>query len=227
MNKVLNDKFNRIKTKLYARCSCIGSSLAAAPRLRWEVSFLLGLVVTIVLTTNCSSFAAAAAQVRADTLRLHVQAASDSPADQLLKLKVRDAVLQQAQQLFQDCPNQAAAKKAALAGLPKMQLAAEQVVAQQGAACSVRVKITRMSFPTTHYKTFSLPAGPYDALRVELGAAKGHNWFCVLYPALCLPAAQSNSPAAWPTAQEQQLVSGGYTIRFALLELLQKLGSNG
>ncbi len=223
MSVILKSSCTKVLRKICAQFRTVWAALASSRRMRWEISVLLGTILAVVLTAQCSSFASTAARVRQDTLRLHVQAASDSPADQLLKLRVRDAVLQQAARIFMDCPDQAAAKKAAAAALPQIQLAVERAVAQQGASCPVRVYITRMSFPTTHYQHFSLPAGPYDALRVELGKARGHNWFCVLYPALCLPAAGLDSPTAWPTQQEQQLVSSGCTVRFAVLEWWQHL----
>lgn len=97
MNEVLKGKSTNWKAKFCAGWQGIWTRLAADRRLRWEVSLLLGLVLTTVLTAQCSSFAQAAAQVRQDTLRLHVQAASDCPGDQLLKLRVRDAILQEAQ----------------------------------------------------------------------------------------------------------------------------------
>ena len=194
--------------------------MAADRRLRLECSIGLGLVLALMLTAQGGSFARAARAVRADTLRLHVQAASDSPADQLAKLRVRDAVLSEAGQLFAACPDKATAKQAAQAGLGRLQLAAQSV---QRKPCPVRVYLTRMDFATTHYRDFTLPAGPYDALRVELGGAKGHNWFCVLYPGLCIPAAQEQAPAAYPAQAEQRLVTEGYKVQFAALELWQRL----
>ena len=84
----------------------------------------------------------------------------------------------------------------------------------------MRVRLVRMRFPTTHYEGFSLPAGEYDALRIELGKAAGHNWFCVLYPGLCLPSAEC---AAYPKQAENRLITGKCEVRLALLDWLQKI----
>lgn len=189
-----------------------------------EASVGLGLVLAVLLTCRFSSFAAVAASVRADTLRLHVQANSNAPDDQLLKLRVRDAVLEAAGRLFGGEADKAAALEVARASLPQLQMTAEKAVAEAGSTLPVRVYLTNMYFGTTHYADFTLPSGRYDAVRVELGAHAGKNWFCVLYPGLCLPAAEGE--AAYPTAGEQQLIEGEgspYEIRFAALEWWQRV----
>ena len=183
-----------------------------------EISAGLGLALALALTGWFSSFCALAAQVRADTLRLHVQANSDSEADQRVKLRVRDAVLAEAEELFAGASGKAEAQAIAAENLPRLKAAAEQAAQGQ----PVRVFLTEMYFDTTCYETFTLPAGRYAALRVELGTHRGKNWFCVLYPALCLPAAEGE--AVYPDPGEQKLVeSPGVEIRFAALEWWQRL----
>ena len=147
-----------------------------------------GLVLAIAVSGWLGPFSVACASLRQDTLRLHVQANSNSEADQALKLLVRDAVLETAQTLFADLPDQQVALETARAHLEDFQRAAERVVREEGSDQAVRVYVTNMYFPTTAYEAFTLPAGRYDALRVELGEHAGRNWFCVLYPALCLSA---------------------------------------
>lgn len=181
-----------------------------------------GLVLAIAVSGWLGPFSATCASLRKDTLRLHVQANSNSEADQALKLLVRDAVLETAQTLFADLPDQQAALETARAHLEDFQRAAERVVRREGSDQAVRVYVTNMYFPTTAYEDFTLPAGRYDALRVELGDHAGRNWFCVLYPALCLSAAQ---PAEYPEAAQQQILenSRGYEVRFAALEVVERL----
>ncbi|MDY4166295.1 MAG: stage II sporulation protein R [Fournierella sp.] len=181
-----------------------------------------GLVLAIAVSGWLGPFSAACASLRQDTLRLHVQANSNSEADQALKLLVRDAVLETAQTLFAGLPDQQAALETARAHLEDFQRAAERVVREEGSDQAVRVYVTNMYFPTTAYEDFTLPAGRYDALRVELGDHAGRNWFCVLYPALCLSAAQ---PAEYPEAAQQEILenSRGYEVRFAALEAVERL----
>lgn len=187
-----------------------------------HVALTAGLVLSIAVSGWLGPFSAACASLRQDTLRLHVQANSNSEEDQALKLMVRDEVLKTAQTLFAGLPDQQAALETARAHLQDFQRAAERVVREEGSNQTVRVYVTNMYFPTTAYEAFTLPAGRYDALRVELGDHAGRNWFCVLYPALCLSAAQ---PAEYPEAAQQEILenSQGYEVRFAALEAVEWL----
>lgn len=182
-----------------------------------ECALGAALVLSLFTGAYFAKLNAVCAEVRADTLRLHVVANSDSEQDQALKLQVRDRMLGEVDALFENAENQAEALQTARRYLPQLQAAAQRAVKACGSEETVRVKLVRMHFPVTHYSTFSLPAGEYDALRVELGQAKGHNWFCVLYPGLCLPSAEK---ASYPTEEETKLVAGQYEFRFAILDWL-------
>ena len=121
--------------------------------------------------------------VCADTLRLHIRAASDAVADQSAKLRVRDAVLA----VMQQCPAQSAPEARAWAAgrLLQFQLAAQRALTAQGIRAPVRVYLVNMYFPARRYPTGQLPAGRYDAVRIDIGSGGGRNWWCVLYPGLC------------------------------------------
>ena len=190
-------------------------------RALWEASLGLGLVLAVVLTCRMSSFCALADQVRENTLRLHVQANSDSAADQALKLAVRDAILEELGPRFAAAESEAQAAAIAQECLPELEDCVRRTLDAAHSELAVRVYLTEMYFDTTCYEDFTLPAGRYQALRVELGAHAGKNWFCVLYPGLCLPAAQG---AVYPTEAQQGLVeSPGVEVRFAALEWWQHL----
>jgi len=167
--------------------------------------FALALVLTAFLWGEVTQEA-----VRADTVRLHVVANSDTWADQLEKLRVRDAVLAAAQEFLAEAKTKREAEAALQSRLPAIQKTAE------GAARGRPIKVTmeRQEFEAKTYDGFSLPAGAYTALRVEVGAGAGRNWFCVLYPALCL----SGATDSYPTAAENAVVFGKYEIRSALLD---------
>lgn len=118
-------------------------------------------------------------------IRLHVVAASDDPADQARKLQVRDALLPQIAELTAGCPDAKSAASALKDGMPALRELAARTL---GTGETVTATLAREPFPRRDYETFSLPAGTYRTLRVTLGAGKGHNWWCVAFPALCLPA---------------------------------------
>ena len=155
----------------------------------------------------------------ADTLRFHIRADSDSPADQTVKLAVRDAVLTYADVhcTAQDKP---AALRWAAENLPALELTARAVLARRGIFSTVTVQLVEMYFDTTRYSTGILPAGRYQALRIDLGgnARHGKNWWCVLYPGLCRSAC-----GTYALPEENDLVCGAYVVRFKCVEWWQRV----
>lgn len=155
----------------------------------------------------------------ADTLRLHIRADSDRLLDQSAKLAVRDAVL-----AYTDahCPVPSGDKPSALRwaaqNLPALELTARQTLAALGLPPAARMELVNMYFATTHYIDAVLPAGRYDALRIELGtnARTGKNWWCVLYPGLCRTAC-----GGYALPEENDLICGEYIVRFRLVEWVQ------
>ena len=158
----------------------------------------------------------AGAALCADTLRLHIRAASDAVADQSAKLRVRDAVLAY---LDAACPAQSKPEALTWAAqhLFELQLTARHALAKLGLRAPVRVQLVNMYFDTRRYASGTLPAGRYDALRIDLGAGKGRNWWCVLYPGLCRSACGSYARPA-----ENDLVCGEYILRLRLVEWVQQ-----
>lgn len=182
--------------------------------------WLLGLTALLLIGAFFfTQMAAAAAGVREQTLRLHILAASDSPRDQLLKLKVRDEILASTQQLFAGAQSPQQARSLVRLALPAISKAANGALARAGSSQTAQVSLERFRFETTRYQGFSLPAGEYDALRVVIGEGEGHNWFCCLYPALCVGAASGRYQAP----EENALVFGDYLVSFAALEWWENL----
>ncbi len=163
-------------------------------------------------------------------VRLHVIANSDSDEDQALKLKVRDRVLELAAKCTAQAQNTAQAQAAISHALPEIEAAAQETVYKLGYTYPVRAKLCRMYFDTREYETFSLPAGYYDACRIEIGAAAGKNWWCVMFPPLCLGAAECEfsdvADKAGLTEEEQALISSGETVyrcKFKVIEWFSEL----
>ena len=184
-----------------------------------ELGVGLGLLLSVVLTVAAAQRGKVAAQVRADTIRLHVLANSDTIEDQLLKLEVRDAILEALPAAVTSAATPQQAAQALRTALPRLQRAADLALHQAHSAQRAAVRLETADFAARAYGSFALPGGAYTALRVELGDAQGHNWFCVLYPALCVAGAK----AEYPTPQENALVFGRYEVRFALWDALQGL----
>lgn len=149
---------------------------------------MAALFIGLILTTGFATYrsARAAEELGDGVLRLHILANSDSAEDQALKLQVRDAVLAYAAREFTAVENKAQAVALAERELETLERVAEQTLREQGCDMAVSASVENTFFPTKEYDNGTrLPAGYYDALRLEIGQAKGKNWWCILYPALC------------------------------------------
>ena len=146
------------------------------------ISFLLFLYVFI----SAQSYVTAISNNLSNAVfRLHVLANSDSEEDQSLKLKVRDSLLAYMNGLCSNCSTKQEAISIANEHKADFQKIAEETIKENGYNYSVKININNFYFPTKNYGDISLPAGFYDALRVEIGEAKGKNWWCVMFPSLC------------------------------------------
>lgn len=124
-------------------------------------------------------------------LRLHVIANSDSVQDQQVKLLVRDRVLELTEPLLAEADAQDEVRRILSAHLQQITDAAQQILTDQGMPYQLSAQMATEYYPTREYDTFSLPAGQYTGLKIRLGAASGHNWWCVVFPPLCTDAAQA------------------------------------
>ena len=190
---------------------------------------LLGraLVCGFVLAALCSffPFAAACGQLPRDVVRLHVVANSNGAEDQAVKLLVRDAVLEEAARWYQGAGSMEEASSQLCTHLQSIAGAARQVLGEQGVGYSSTAQMTEMYFPTRDYGDFRLPAGRYRTLRVTLGEGAGKNWWCVVFPSLCLPAATQEEALLTLPEGERQVVEGGQEVQVKLkaVELWESL----
>ena len=162
-------------------------------------------------------------------LRLHVVANSDSEADQAVKLKVRDAVIGELEQATTNVESKAEAERLVREKLSDLEWIANQVLEVEGVTDRACVTLTQEEFPTRYYDTFTLPAGVYDSLRITIGSGEGHNWWCVVFPSLCVPAAvegvEDTAVGAGFSDSLTCAITGadGYEVRFFFLDCLGRL----
>lgn len=186
------------------------------------------LFVTAMLLCACvlniADFAAECENVRTDVLRLHVVADSDSEYDQMLKLMVRDAVLEKGEEIFYGTVNAVNAEKIITPKIPVLEAAAKEVLSENGCNNQVSITVAEEYFSTRCYEKFTMPAGVYKAVRVNIGSAQGRNWWCVMFPPLCLPAASADADAFF-TENEMKVISSSpeYEPRFKIVEIIESI----
>lgn len=184
-------------------------------------SLCCALILSCLL--SMTGFCGACDDIEKEVFRLHILANSDSSDDQQLKLKVRDGVLAYTEHLFKNCENKEQSMKTAEANIDDIKSYAQSLVYQYGYQYNVDAYITKMPFTTRNYEEVTLPAGTYDALRIVIGSGNGHNWWCVLYPALCLPSAEGNELDNTVNEKESEIInnSAKYEPKFKIVELFE------
>lgn len=188
-----------------------------------ELALVLALFVTFIFG---GAINAEAAELSDKLIRLHVVAASDSPEDQALKLRVRDVVLGVIEAPLSGAASRRAASELLSANLGLIAGAAEKRIAEEGRSYSVSVSLEREWFPTTDYDDFSLPAGEYLSLRVVIGKGEGHNWWCVVFPRICFGGIVNAAGEKAVTDGDAELVTrstGAAKVKFRAMELLGEL----
>lgn len=185
----------------------------------------LSISLAFLLLYNISTFAYSCQTLRSDVIRLHILANSDSDEDQELKLAVRDAVLQQAENIFNGTVTPENAKEKIEPEIENLENIARQVIKENGYNYNVQVYLDEEYFTTRTYDNVTLPAGKYLALKIIIGDGNGKNWWCVMFPSLCLPAAEENSVEAVFNEYEADIVlnTDKYEVRFKLLEYFEKV----
>lgn len=173
-------------------------------------------------------------KIYGSVIRLHVLANSDSEADQALKLKVRDRILTECSELFVQASSKEQAEKIISSAIADINAIAEDEILKEGYNYPVTVTLTEEVYPTRSYESIAFPSGEYLSLRIMIGDAEGENWWCVLFPPLCLEAAKANSAedafiSVGLNTEEYKIITETnnpkYKVRFKLLEAIQGIGN--
>ena len=191
----------------------------------FEASLAIGLAISLVV----SSLALDTQKDISDKLiRLHIIANSNSEEDQTLKLLVRDEVLAYVSRLTENCDNINDARRKISAHLGNLETIAEAVIISNGFSYTADAELSEVYFPTKVYDSFSLPAGKYEALRIKLGEASGKNWWCVLFPPVCISAAEAESEFENAGLSEDEISfvmseKVEYRFKFKIVEIIESI----
>lgn len=188
----------------------------------FEISLLAGFLFAVVF--SITGFAETCEEIRGDVLRLHVLANSDSEEDQQLKLKVRDALLKAGKNIFDGSVTKENAEEKIEKEKDFLIRTAEKVIRENGFDYDVEITVTDEFFTTRTYENVTLPAGKYKALRVLIGESEGRNWWCVMFPPLCIPTAQPDMNLFF-TEDEIKLIESDpkYEPRFKIIEIYESI----
>ena len=182
-------------------------------------------VIAFILTT-LYSFQAVCTEIPNNVFRFHILANSDTEEDQTLKLKVRDKVLEKTKILFDTANSKSDAEEYVKANLDAIEEIAQNEVYKNGYNYPVKAEIVNMHFDTRHYESYTLPAGMYDALRITIGNAKGHNWWCVMYPSICISTVDEGKSRARNALSDDEysvVTDEKVEYKFFIVELFQRI----
>lgn len=191
-----------------------------------KISVVVSCVIILTCLVSMSRFNVSCQKIRGDVLRLHVIANSDSEEDQSLKLKVRDRILSETGDLFLTSTSYEEAVELTNKILPQIIDAAEDEIRANGFDYTVQAKLDYTDFDTRHYEGYTLPAGEYFALNVTIGEGQGRNWWCVMFPSICLsPSLDLDDKLS---EDEIDVIKGydNYKVKFKLVEWYEKLTAN-
>lgn len=191
---------------------------------RAELAIIFGLLFSLFL--NLADFDASCDGLRNNILRLHIIANSDDPADQELKLKVRDAILKETSSVFGKCDTVDDAVSAAMLNIERITEIANKTAAENGYGYNCSVSVKKEHYGTRVYDDFTLPAGEYNSLIVKIGKAKGHNWWCVVFPGVCLSAADREDSLTKSVDKSSSKIAynaENYVIKFKTVEIYEKI----
>ncbi len=193
------------------------------------ISVFMGVILSVLIsmTADFTAFAGECSDIREEIVRIHILANSNTHQDQELKLKIRDRILQECSDIFVTGGTKQDALDTLSLHLPQLKLAAEQELERLGFAYPIHVRLEQAYFTTRVYDNLTLPAGTYDALRIEIGQAAGHNWWCIAFPQMCLPAAEQKTPSDQIFSERQEDImenSRKYEVKFAIVEFFESIG---
>lgn len=186
-------------------------------------ALIFGFIFSVIV--SMLNFSGKCESISEKVLRLHILANSDSCEDQTLKLKVRDEIINKFGSELEVYSNLEEAKNVAESKITEIENFAKNVVRESGYDYKVKAEVTKMYFNIRRYKEVTLPAGVYTALRITIGQGKGKNWWCVMFPPMCLPAAEEKSELSEVLSDSQlDIVENEkeYVIKLKVLEIFME-----
>ena len=185
--------------------------------------FLPLLLIFTLLFGSLSYTNDASNDISTKVLRMHVLANSNSIEDQKLKIAVKNNILKFTQELFTDCDNLEESIEIAQSNTELIKASAQEVIKKYNKNYDVKVYVDNEFFDVREYKDFTLPSGNYNTVKVVIGEGKGKNWWCVMYPAVCISACSDDFDKALTKEEKKLITSKKYIPKFKILEIINKI----
>ncbi|MGN0524986.1 stage II sporulation protein R [Eubacterium sp.] len=185
--------------------------------------FLPLLLIFTLLFGSLSYTNDASNNISTKVLRMHVLANSNSINDQRLKIAVKNNILKSTQELFTDCDNLEESIEIAQSNTELIKASAQEVIKKYNKNYDVKVYVDNEFFDVREYKDFTLPSGNYNTVKVVIGEGKGKNWWCVMYPAVCISACSDDFDKALTKEEKKLITSKKYIPKFKILEIINKI----
>ncbi len=189
----------------------------------WELSLLVALCISLFTGLWAQAKQNGLAQ---ELVRLHIVAESDSEEDQAVKLMVRDAVLEVLEPKLAGIETRQDAQQLIDGELSSLTVLAKSVLEEQGHSGEVRASVATETFPTRNYDGFALPAGDYVSLRIVLGEGGGKNWWCVVFPPLCMTSVENADAFSELSEENAKLIvteENEYALKFHIIEWFERI----
>ena len=185
--------------------------------------FLPLLLIFTLLFGSLSYTNDASNNISTKVLRMHVLANSNSIEDQKLKIAVKNNILKSTQELFTDCDSLEESIEIAQSNTELIKDSAQEVIKKYNKNYDVKVYVDNEFFDVREYKDFTLPSGNYNTVKIVIGEGKGKNWWCVMYPAVCISACSDDFDKALTKEEKKLITSKKYIPKFKILEIINKI----
>lgn len=185
--------------------------------------FIPLLLIFTLLFGSLSYTNDASNDISTKVLRMHVLANSNSINDQRLKIAVKNNILKSTQELFIDCDNLEESIEIAQSNTELIKASAQEVIKKYNKNYDVKVYVDNEFFDVREYKDFTLPSGNYNTVKIVIGEGKGKNWWCVMYPAVCISACSDDFDKALTKEEKKLITSKKYIPKFKILEIINKI----
>lgn len=182
-------------------------------------------LVAIIMSSGLPKDIGLSEDISTKVFRMHILANSDSDEDQELKLRVRDRVLKISEEIYANCNNVDDAINATKENISYIKSEAHKVIAFYGYDYAVKSYVDKEYFNTRKYDNFTLPAGMYDCLKIEIGQGKGHNWWCVMFPTVCINGCIDEFNDSLTPEEIKMIESNKYVVRFKAVEIYERVKS--